>query len=464
MTDTRKDLEYKKFIMGPDGISIRTSVADDKEILPMPNFTIEDLEYRKFINTPDGPAIKFTNVGAWPVLQTWEAGHDYKFGEIVNSGSDGNWLFKVIQDHTSTDVPDDVANGNLLAISPPLISTGVQAGGEVLLSGNLATVNIGTGFVAIYGTSASAYPLITIIEWPTQNITLPSTGIFTLFIDSQGGLGFNSGFTDERDVNSIIVGIVDMNLGKSFDTKTYPTNPVGQLRSLAFFFGGMTKGLKYSATNLQLSRSAYETYVWGTNNIEPEKPNTKSHLAKSPVEFYEYTQTGAVIPPDIKTTLRNNVYDLNGTLVPMGNNKWGFIRIYTSLAEEDYIMYSQAEYFTESDAKEAATSGSFIKPIDLTLTKFSAWFVFEKGDLDFNNNQIIVCEPFGCDKMGTSGGGGAVSGDVFGPQTSVIGNIAIFADNSGKLISDSGTAGMVLINTLDKLNDLEKRIIALENK
>lgn len=85
MTDTRKDLEYKKFINTENGVTIRTTVADDKEILPMPNYTIEDLEYKKFINTPDGPAIKFTNVGPWPVVQEWIAGKDYKVGELLNS-------------------------------------------------------------------------------------------------------------------------------------------------------------------------------------------------------------------------------------------------------------------------------------------------------------------------------------------------------------------------------------------
>jgi len=465
MTDTRKDLEYKKFINTTNGVTIRTTVADDKELLPMPNYTIEDLEYRKFVNTPDGPAIKFTNVGAWPVVQLWEAGKDYVIGELLNTGSDRNWLVKVEKNHTSVSVPYDVEAGNLLILTPPLIATGVVDGGEISLIANVAEVKFGTGFIANYGFSPSPYPLIDIVEWPTQTVDLPPTGIFSLIINKDAVLNFIPGFIDaETAALNIGVGIVDRNLNTSFDMKTYSTNPVGQLRSLSFFLGGMTKGLNYSALNLQLSRSSHQVYTWGIDNKDEYNPNVKNFPAISPSPFYEYTQTGAVVPIEVKTTLRNNVYDLNGTLTTMGNNKWGFIRIYTSMAEHDYIMYSQAEYFTEAEAKEAAVDPNFIKHEDLTLTKFSAWFAFEKGDLDFSNNPIFVCEPFGCDKMGTSGGGSGAVGDVVGPPISVAGNIPIFADNTGKVLADSGTAPVVLLNTLDKLNDLEKRVEALENK
>jgi hypothetical protein len=225
----------------------------------------------------------------------------------------------------------------------------------------------------------------------------------------------------------------------------------------------MTKGLKYFATGLQLSRSSYEVYAWGTDNTDPYDPNTKIFAPKNPVTFFEFTQTGAVAPVT-QTTIKTGVYDLNGALVPMGNNKWGFVRIYTSLGEDDFIMYSQAEYQTETDAKTAATSPNFIKPPDLNLTKFSAWFVFEKGDLDLSNNNILVCEPFGCDSFGSTGGGGG-AGDVVGPGISVAGNLAMFADTSGKVLADSGQPTALMLNTLiNKVPELEKRLEALENK
>jgi hypothetical protein len=388
-------------------------------------------------------------------LTEWKAGIDYKIGEIVNSGSDKNWLFKVIQDHTSVYAPGDVKAEKLLVISPPIITTGIQDGGEVTLAGNVATIASGTGFIAKYNTSPSPYPLITIVEWQEQTKTLPLTGIHTLYIDETGKLISEAGYSDsETSTNNISVALVDMNLGKAYDRKAYPTNPVGQLRSLSFFFGGMTKGLSYSATGLQLSRSAHENYFWGANTSDPHDPNTKQATATSPVTFYEHTQTGPIVPAAPITTLKSDKYDLNGTLVPMGNNKWGFIRIYTTLGVDDYVMYSQAEYQNESDAKNAAISTKFIKPMDLELTKFSSWLVFEKGDTNFSDNPITTCEPFGCDKFGSSAGGG---GDVFGPSLAASNTVPIFAGTSGKILVAStfsppaatGTVGQVLTSNGD---------------
>lgn len=385
------------------------------------------------------------------LLENWEAGKNYYVGEIKNSGSDGNWLFKVIKDHVSSYVPTDINNGNLLAISPPIITTGVQDGGEASLVGNIATIEAGTGFIAEYNLSPSPYPLITIVEWPTQTITLPTSGIFALLIDPNGTLISAAGVS-QADVtaNNIGVAIADMNLGQIFDRKTYPTNPVGQLKSLAYFFGGMTKGLKYSATGLQLGRSGHDVYFWGADFNDPYAPNTKTVDPINPVNFFEFTQNGPVTASST-TTLKNNVYDLNGTLVTMSNNKWGFVRIFSSLGDEDYIMYSQAEYQTEADAKEAAMSGDFIKPPDLTLTKFSAWLVFEKGDADFSNNEIIICEPFGCDKVGSAGGGGTGGvGDVAGPPGSIDSALAAFSGTSGKVLKSSNQLSLGSILVLDK--------------
>ena len=391
-----------------------------------------------------------------PVLTDWVAGKDYKVGEIVNSGSDKNWLFKVIKDHNSEYEPKDVKDGDLLVISPPIITTGIQDGGDVSLAGDVATISSGTGFIAKYNTSPSPFPLITIVEWASQNITLPATGIHTLYINESGALISIPGYSDSAtSATNISVALIDMNLGKAYDRETYPTNPIGQLRSLSFFFGGMTKGLSYLGSGFQLSRSAHETYFWGANTSDPYDPNTRPSAALNPVTFYEYTRNGPVLPSTVKTTLRNDVYDNNGTLTNLGNNKWGFIRIYSTLGVEDYVMYSQDQYSSEADAKNAAISANFIKPMDLELTKFSSWFVFKKNDPDFSNNPITTCEPFGCDKIGTTAGGGG--GDVFGPINSTAGNLAIFADTSGKVLVESlfsppaatGTVGQVLTSNGD---------------
>jgi len=409
-------------------------------------------------------------------LDEWVAGQDYKIGEMKNTGSDLNWLFKVEQDHTSVNVPADMNAGKLLAMSPPIITTGVQDGGEVSLVGTLATVATGTGYIAKYGESPSAFPRITIVEWGPQSVTLPSTGIHTLVINENGILSFVSGSPSQAPQDlSISIAVADMNLGKIYDRKTFPTNPVGQLRSLAFFFGGMTKGLSYTASGLQLSRTAHQLYYWGADPNSPYSSNTKDAIAANPVNFFEFKQDGPVLPATVKTTLKNNVYDNNGTLTTMLPNKWGFVRIYSTLGDEDYVMYSQAEYQTERDAKEGVISANFIKPLDLELTKFTAWFVFTTGDTDFSNNPITVCEPFGCDKIGTSasGGGGGGTGDVLGPGSSVLNNLASFADTSGKVIKDSGilstsvgdikAVGASVLNGIATANDTTGKNIIYSN-
>jgi hypothetical protein len=374
------------------------------------------------------------------LLDEWVAGKNYVVGEIKNTGSDKNWLFKVVQDHTSANVPADMKAGKILAIAPPIITTGIQDGGHATLAGTVATVQSGTGYIAKYGLAPSAFPRITIVEWVTQTVTLPATGIFTLYITDTGTLTFSAGIAAgaERSAldDKISVGVVDMNLGQAYDSETYPTNPVGQLRGLALFFGGMTKGLTYTATGLQLARSAYEQHYWGANTTNPYAPNSKQSPALTPVTFYEFTQNGVVLPNTTRTTLRTDVYDNGGALIPLSNNKWGFVRIYTTLGTDDYVMYSQAEYFTKKDAEAGAIAGDFIKPLDLQLTKFSAWSVYEKGDLDLSDNLITVCEPFGCDKIGTGSGGGGGAGDVLGPASSVASRPALFGDTSGKVLVD----------------------------
>ncbi len=376
-------------------------------------------------------------------LTTWEAGKAYKAGEMVNSGSDGNWLFKVIQDHTSVDVPADFRTGKIMAIAPPIITTGVQDGGEVSLAGNLATIQGGTGYIAKYGTSPSAWPLVTIVEWTTQSITVPATGIHALYIDEDGTLILGAPAGDIRSASddTISVAIVDMNLGLIYDRKTFPTNPVGQLRGLSVFLGVMTKGLSYVANGLQLSRSEHDIYFWGADPFNPYNPNKKTVPALPIADFYEFDQDGAVLPAIRITTLKNTIYDNNGTQTAMNNNRWTFIRIYSSPGSDNYIMYGQGQWQTEAEAKEAATSRNFIRPADLELTKFSAWFTFIKGDNDFSDNIITVCEPFGCDKIGSTAGGGAGGiGDVVGPASAIVDNIPTFADSSGKVIKDSGIA------------------------
>lgn len=386
-------------------------------------------------------------------LTTWAVGQAYKVGEIKNSGDNNNWLFKVTQDHTSTNVPADFRAGKILAISPPIITTGLQAGGQATLNAptRVATVQAGTGYIALYGPAPTAFPQITIVEWGTQTVTLPNSppNIFTLFINSTGVLEYVSGTgatTQAEQDTKISVGIVDMNLGVAYDRETYPTNPVGQLRGLSFFFGGMTKGLSYSAvpaTPLTMARTAHDVYYWGANTSDQYNPNTKSVLAISPVPFFEYYQGGPVVPTTRKTVFNTSVWD-DGTndLAVLSNNKWGFVRIYSAPGVDDYIMYAQAEYADEAAAKAAAISTNFIKPVDLTLTKFSAWFVFQKDDLDLTNNLVTVCEPFGCDKIGTSAGGvagGGGAGDVLGPAGGTFdGEISVFADSTGKVIKSSG--------------------------
>jgi hypothetical protein len=427
-------------VTGPASATINSVplFADSSgKVLKTTDYTIPNLV------CPSGQVLKsdginFTCQADINGLTEWVAGKNYKVGEIVNTGSDANWLFKVVRDHTSAYVPSDFKAGNIMAIAPPIITSGVQDGGRITLAGNVVTVQGGTGYLAKYGASPSAWPLITIVEWTTQTITLPFTGIHSIFITSDGELTYISGVTEfsAQDEN-ISVGVVDMNLGTAYDRKTYPTNPVGQLRGLAFFFGGMTRGLNYSGIGLQLSRTAYEMYYWGADNSSPYDPNTKDEPALSPTTFYEFTKAGPVLPVSKKITLRNNVYDNNGTLTTMGNNRWGFVRIFSSPGVDDYVMYSQADYPNENEAKNAAVSPSFVKPIDLELTKFSSWFVFEKGDPDFSNNPITVCEPFGCDKIGTQAGGGTVAGDVLGPASSQDNSLAQFSGTNGKVLKST---------------------------
>ena len=389
------------------------------------------------------------------LLEEWVAGKNYVIGETKNTGSDKNWFFKVVQDHTSVNVPADMRAGKLLAISPPIITTGVQDGGEVSLLDDVATVASGTGYIARYGEEASAFPRITIVEWATQTKTMPPTGVHTLVIDENGILQTISGSPGQAPQDLLIsVAVVDMNLDKIYDRKTFPTNPVGQLRSLAFFFGGMTKGLNYTAnaTNkLQLDRSAHELYFWGADPDSPYSPNTKTAPPAIPVSFYEFYREGPVSQTKLNT-FKTGVYDDGTGLVAIPGNGWGFARIYSSLGEDDYVMYAQASYLSEDLAKAAVLSGSFIKPIDLELTKFSAYFVFQKGDTDLSNNPITVCEPFGCDKIGTGSGGGG-SGDVkFGGPTVVKnGGLAWYSGTTGKVIS--GFDNAQAISTADG-NDL----------
>jgi hypothetical protein len=374
-------------------------------------------------------------------LDEWASGKSYKIGEIKNTGSDLNWLFKVVQDHTSVNVPADMNAGKLLAISPPIITTGVQDGGHITLSGTTATVQAGTGYIAKYGLAPSAFPRITIVEWVTQNKVLsPPTGIHTLYIDATGTLidvpGLGASTFGAQD-DTISVGIIDLNLNKAYDRDTYPTNPVGQLRGLAFFFGGMTKGLSYTGSDTRtLARTAYDVYSWGTNSgaDRPYNPNTTSHSAMGVVNFYEYNKNG-LISPTIQTQLKTVYEDASGALIALGGARWGFARIFTTLHDEDYVMYSQAHYPDEKTAKEAAVAPGFIKPTDLALTKFSAWVVFKGNDVDFTDNPVTTCEPFGCDKIGT-GGGGSGGGDVLGPTDSIASRPALFGDTSGKVLVD----------------------------
>jgi hypothetical protein len=377
-------------------------------------------------------------------LDEWAAGKSYKIGEIKNSGSDKNWLFKIVQDHTSANVPADMKAGKILAISPPIITTGVQDGGVVSLIGTTAFVSTGTGYIAKYGESPSAFPIITIVEWVAQSKVLtPPTGIHTLYIDSNGLLvsvvGFGASTFGAQD-DTISVGIVDLSLNKAYNRGTFPTNPVGQLRGLAFFFGGMTKGLSYTGSATRtLARTAYEVYSWGTNTASdrPYNPNTTNHSAVGTVNFYEYNKFG-LISATIKTQLQTVYEDSGGSLIALGGARWGFARIYTTLHDEDYVMYGQAHYPDEKTAKDAAISSAFIKPADLALTKFSAWVVFKGNDTDFTDNPVITCEPFGCDKIGTVGGGaGGGTGDVLGPASSLVDSIALFSDTSGKAIKST---------------------------
>lgn len=375
--------------------------------------------------------------GSGSTIDEWQTGQAYTVGQLLNGGTDKNWILKVAVNHTSGDIDLDLNSGNLIALSPPLITTGLQDGGDATLAGTDITVQAGAGYIVTYANSVSPYPLIKSVEWGLQTITMPATGVHTLFIDTNGVLTSTPGLsTAQMAQDNISVGLVDMDLGQVYDRETYPTNPVGQLKELALFLGGMTKGLSYTGSATRtMARSAYEVYFWGANSSDPYNPNSLDKAATNPSQFYVFNQFGPVLPAALETQLQT-VYDNAGVLTALGGARWGFARIYTSLGEEDYVMYSQAHYVDEKTAKEAAIAVNFIKPAELVLTKFSSWVTFKGNDVDFTDNIFTVCEPFGCDKLGGGGGGGG--GDVLGPAVAVIDNIAVFADTSGKTIKDSG--------------------------
>ncbi len=64
------------------------------------------------------------------------------------------------------------------------------------------------------------------------------------------------------------------------------------------------------------------------------------------------------------------------------------------------------------------------------------------------------------DKSGTGGGG---SGNVIGPSSSVKDDIATYADNTGKVIQDSGTKITDLLAVANNLSDVANPSSAFDN-
>ncbi len=406
-------------------------------------------------------------------LTKWEPNKAYKIDEIQFAGEDNNWLIRTATDTVSSDAWwKDQNAGKSIPIAPPLVTTGVitTAGVSTIAGSDVAgyQVNIraGTGYIANYFESNSPYPTFQVIPWPETTIDLRAqpVGVYTIYVDNTGIPKAVAGYQKPEFFNqNISIAVADTYFGSIYDSQTFPSNPIGQIRELALFFGTMTKGLSYAggATNTtQIFRSAYLLYNFGINtSISSLEPNSKDVPAESSMTFLEFTQTGPVSPTP-RTTINTNVYDNGGTLGTLENNKYGFVRFYSNANGQDIVMYSQnSGYALLGDAEKAAIDPKFKIPERVAKAYiFNGYVAYQKGDANLVDNTYYSCNPFSCDTGGAGGNGSStLLRAALGPTSSVQNRLAIFVDESGRNLAQSafavpttpGTAGQVFTSNGD---------------
>ena len=401
-----------------------------------------------------------TKWGSIGVIPTWTASTYYKEGTFLTAGADNNYLVKVVNSGTSTSSwTDDTNSGFLNFINPPITTTGVLTGGLGSIAGNIVTIQAGSGIIVDYESNISVLPIFKIISWPLSTITVSGTGIYTIIVDSTGALQSITGLPSlVQDVQNIRIGIADNDFGVFINAKTYPSDILNQLKELGTFFGIMFKDLKYTVlgTN-QITKSAYTLYSWGTNTDNTNghySPSTKSIPAQSPMQFYEYTQNGAVTGTQVGT-IRTSTYDNNGTLTALPNKAYGFIRFYIDVSGNDVVMYSQKTYTTQAEAETGAVADTFIVPTAINrINKYVGYVYTNESILSLAGRTVYVCPPFGCTLGGKSGGGGGTGGgDFFGAATSTADNLLSFSDSSGKIGKDSGVSSVNLVTKSSSSTD-----------
>lgn len=337
------------------------------------------------------------------------------------SGSDNNLYFTEENDGFETSIKMKWLAGNLY--------TGATWGG-VITSASSNTFQISSGSGLIVNLNATfndrPHPVTKYITWDTMvgNIG-PMTASYDqcyIAIDNDGVIVTQgTPFTNGQYDTLIPLGVVLHNNHSTINGfKTINNSAYGWKQRSSTFIRAFGP-LKLSGFVMTPTGSSQFTINGGTVFADGHNyainPNDPSYITDSGMtipKYWRYRQSGSAWVYDSNlgagypTTDPGN-YSLNGTVTPVGSNKWTIQRVFwfpTGITKSCIIYYGNAEYATKAEAIANMYIEPFIEAYNTATSAIYVGALILRNDGDFTVPASYAIMPGGLFRNVAAGGGG----------------------------------------------------------
>lgn len=358
--------------------------------------------------------------------------------------------------HSIDSASNDIALGPIAELTD--LSTGVLTGGTLsVINATDYQILAGTGQVITGAETGS--PTKFNVSWNTQTNTLSTIGggIFSAIGFTSAGalIEQNVEFTNYEKRNNIVLGVVghgdSATIDSTLNTVQRSYQPLNALADLQGVLGTMNAGGNIFSKGtglLQISRTSGTIYSPGSNagNMgSAPGQNTGEDIAalaaEADITFLQLDKTGAFVRQSDQ--IDPDQFQL--PLTSIQNNFFTIQRIYIAGGGQTILTIPEFEYKDIEAAELSAQSEAVTIPAGFDFLLLRGYLVVQKGETDLTNS-IFLSASFIPGGVAT-GGVAAGAGDIMGPATSTVNNMALWNNTTGSLQKDSvvtvSTVGLV---------------------
>ena len=369
---------------------------------------------------------------------------DWNEYSLRNSGvfTKDDWIFESGKVYTclvtGPQVDDFVSNIDKwdtldsVRISKASAYTGIIKGGEISINVTDPTkFDITAGIAIIVNQNDMDNQIYEVIPFVGQTIDGGLTpSVTTRWIgfnrtgQSTGEIILQDSFT-HTDKRTIAV------IGRIWNSGTTTITGKGQYTSTSYGLEKTVDDLSYAlgalnikgniftpnGVNLKLDKSSGESFRYGANfNANSISPNIVENPLIQPQGTYRYYLKDG-LEADIETDIQPTMWDNNGILTAVANQKWTIQPIYYyPVSNVVSVYYGQKEYGSLSEAKDGISDAIVVNDIKLSGSILRGWIVVKKECDELNDGttaELVVATGI---SGGSSGSGSSEVIDDLTPQ------------------------------------------------